>query len=569
MKANNDVRPVFCDTCGGPLRYSQDGLEATCPYCGNRYNFRGGKSEALSLALSRANSYRLNCDFDEAIREYTLITERNPDDAEAWWGLALSKYGIEYVPDPRTGMRVPTCHRTVKESILCDESYLNAIKYAAPAQAESYRLKAEQIERLQSGIKSRLAQEESFDVFLCFRSADKNGAPTKERTVARRIYDELTRRGINTFFSEESLKGRLGEDYEPIIYKALYSCRFFILIATSVENVNTAWVKNEWSRFRDRVYEERLSSACCAVFENITPADLPSFLRGQGVNLAKYPAGGYEIEIADALERRFKGFGEERQPQYRADSRDGLNALLDKGRYALTRGDFVSAAAAFSSAIDEDGDCGEAWLGALMAELEVRSIKNEKKFAQEISNRLWSSGTTVAECNRRLAANEHILYALSSPYYKNAVKYSTAAMARTLSGAKSYIMDMADKCNAALKLSLNECASRESAASSAESGYNESYRGGYDDYDYDYDNTSNTASNAAAFAGGAIAGGLLGAFLGGRRRRRRPPVHMGFMPPPRPPRPAPPRGPRVRPFGGPRGPRFGGGPRMGGPRGRR
>ena len=106
MKANNDVRPVFCDTCGGPLRYSQVGLEATCPYCGNRYNFRGGKSQALSLALSRANSYRLNCDFDEAIREYTLITERNPDDAEAWWGLALSKYGIEYVPDPRTGISI-------------------------------------------------------------------------------------------------------------------------------------------------------------------------------------------------------------------------------------------------------------------------------------------------------------------------------------------------------------------------------------------------------------------------------------------------------------------------------
>ena len=69
MKDKNNALPILCDTCGGPLRYSSDGLEAACPYCGNRYNFRGGRSEALSLALSRANSYRLNCDFSEAERE--------------------------------------------------------------------------------------------------------------------------------------------------------------------------------------------------------------------------------------------------------------------------------------------------------------------------------------------------------------------------------------------------------------------------------------------------------------------------------------------------------------------
>ena len=91
MKDKNNALPILCDTCGGPLRYSSDGLEAACPYCGNRYNFRGGRSEALSLALSRANSYRLNCDFSEAEREYSLILERNPQDAEAHWGMVLSK----------------------------------------------------------------------------------------------------------------------------------------------------------------------------------------------------------------------------------------------------------------------------------------------------------------------------------------------------------------------------------------------------------------------------------------------------------------------------------------------
>ena len=542
LKQSKNFCPTFCSTCGGTLTYSADGLEATCPYCGNKYNFRGGKSEALMLALSRANAMRASCDFDEAMREYSLITERNPEDGEAWWGLTLSKYGIEYIADERTGMRVPTCHRTVEGSILEDECYKNALKYSSPEQAESYRRKAEQIERLQAAIKARLAEEESFDVFLCFRSADKNGAPTRERIVARRIYDELSRRGIRTFFSEVTLKNRLGEDFEPIIYKALNTCKFFILIACSEENVNAPWVKNEWSRFRDRVYEERLSAACCAVFENITLAQLPSFLRGQGVDLAKYPAGGYEIEIADNLQLRFSG-GASGAPSANGAGMAGMaagisgmaaaadiNGELERGRRELAEGDFVSAAASFSRAIDKDGDCGEAWLGAFMAEIEVRQIKTQRKFSQEVCNRLWASGTTVQECDRRLASNEHITYAFASPYYKNAVKYSTPAMARILAGAKAEVMDMADKCNASLRLCRDDCLERQRAAAE-----------GYGQYDTGEDGRSSAADAAAAIAGGAIAGGIMGLIFGGARRRPREPRFFSpphFRPgPPRPPRP--------------------------------
>ena len=45
-----------------------------------------------------------------------------------------------------------------------------------------------------------MADEQDFDVFLSFRSSDADGNPTRERTIARRIYDELTRRGIRRSF---------------------------------------------------------------------------------------------------------------------------------------------------------------------------------------------------------------------------------------------------------------------------------------------------------------------------------------------------------------------------------
>jgi hypothetical protein len=42
----------------------------------------------------------------------------------------LCRYGIEYVEDPRTHERVPTCHRTQYEPILTDADYLAALENA-------------------------------------------------------------------------------------------------------------------------------------------------------------------------------------------------------------------------------------------------------------------------------------------------------------------------------------------------------------------------------------------------------------------------------------------------------
>ena len=48
-------------------------------------------------------------------------------EAEAYWGLVLCKYGIEYVDDPATGKKVPTCHRSSFESIMEDPNFEQAL----------------------------------------------------------------------------------------------------------------------------------------------------------------------------------------------------------------------------------------------------------------------------------------------------------------------------------------------------------------------------------------------------------------------------------------------------------
>lgn len=294
-----------CVQCKGEIELQNNGLVGTCLSCGTVYYFKNEKNPTVISLLNQANISRLRGDYDGAILAYQIALKEDETDSDAYWGITLSTYGVEYVED-KTGKFIPTCRRTIKHSILTDENYLNAIKHASTLQAEKITRQANEIDELQTSIKEKIKEEDDYDVFLSFKSTDENNAPTQDRFIARNIYDELTKRGIKTFFAEISLKDRLGKDYEPIIYKALYTCKIFILIATNAEYIQSSWVKNEWSRFRDRANDEAMENVSFAVFSNIKQSDLPPIFRHQGVDLAKYPAGGYEIEIADNLEKRLK-----------------------------------------------------------------------------------------------------------------------------------------------------------------------------------------------------------------------------------------------------------------------
>ena len=69
-------------------------------------------------------------EYDRALSVFEQIIALDDTDAEAHWNAALCRYGIEYVKDPDTNKRIPTCHRASWDSILTDVDYLDAVKYA-------------------------------------------------------------------------------------------------------------------------------------------------------------------------------------------------------------------------------------------------------------------------------------------------------------------------------------------------------------------------------------------------------------------------------------------------------
>ena len=444
-----ETKSLRCEICGGELRYADDGLSAVCLACGNKYWFKEEKSEALIFALNRAAEKRRRNDFDSAIDEYKLVLDKEPDDAEAHWGYVLSTYGIEYVDDYRTGKPVPTCRRAVpKCSILDDEHYKAAIACAAPEQGESYQAQAKEIDRIQKEIIRKIDAEDDYDVFISFKSTNDNGFPTEDRYIARRIYDALESKNIKTFYSEETLRSRAFEDYEPIIYKALFSCKYFILVVTDISYLQSPWIKNEWSRFRDRVRDENLTSNCCAVFGGIKPSELPAFIRKQGIDLSKYPTGGgYEIDLADNIAVRLgktkrrseaeeiKRQIEEQRRAIEESQRDlerKLTAAAKSGagggasatvRTLLTRaeqeredGNIAKAMEYYGKVLDADPENSDGWFGQFLCE---NSSKDDRTLP-------WRSDGRYENFEEVMIQNKKIFDTLGGRNFRNALKYASA-----------------------------------------------------------------------------------------------------------------------------------------------
>ena len=299
-----ELERIVCTYCGATMQLEPGSKSARCKYCNSEYHFKEEKGPALILALNSAAGYLNRHDFDSAIVHYESVLKEYPNDSEAAWGHAISTYGIVYEKDDRSGQMIPTCSRIIKESILQNRSYLSAINNCADKQRTIYEENAAFIDRIQKKIKRAMEDEEDFDVFISFKAKDENGIVTEDSVIARNIYDELKKRGIKAFFSEVTLKNRFGDEFEPIIYRALYSCKFFILVSTKEEYIEAPWVKNEWTRFRDRVMDEGLSGACAAVYKNISAYTLPRLFQSQGIELEKHPFD-YAQLIADNLSVKF------------------------------------------------------------------------------------------------------------------------------------------------------------------------------------------------------------------------------------------------------------------------
>ena len=361
---------IKCKMCGGDLHPENGNTTCECEFCGTVQTIPADDGDKKTNLFNRANHLRMNAEFDKAAVVYENIAAEFPDEAEAYWGLCLCAYGIEYVDDPATGEKKPTCHRTLPSSIMEDSNFEQACDYADAIARRVYREEAKAIDRIQKDILSIVSSEEPYDVFICYKETAEEGGRTEDSVLAQEIYDALAGKGLKVFFSRITLEDKLGQQYEPYIYAALSSAKVMLAVGTKFEYYDAVWVKNEWMRFLSMMKTEK-GKTLIPCYKDLDAYDMPKeFKNLQGQDMNKL---GWLQDLTRGV-MKLCGIGKDDAPQQKvvqqvvSSGSPTITSLLERARIFLEDKKWKDADQYADKVLDIEPKNAEAYFVKFLAE---------------------------------------------------------------------------------------------------------------------------------------------------------------------------------------------------------
>ena len=400
---------IKCKMCGGDIQFTPGATYGTCEYCGSTSTIPKADDESKLNRYNRANHFRRQCEFDKAVAAYEKILEQDDTDAEAHWGAVISRFGIEYVEDPATGKRIPTCHRVQLTSILADEDYKAAVQYAPDAESRRlYEEEAARIAEIQKGILAISQNERPYDIFICYKETDENGERTIDSVLAQNVYDVLTEKGYKVFFSRITLEDKLGQEYEPYIFAALNSAKVMLAFGTDYEYYNAVWVKNEWSRYLALMAHDR-KRLLIPCYRGMDPYDLPDELSSlQSQDMSKI---GFMQDLIRGIRKVLDVDKKAEQPRVVQQvvqtaapdaAAPGVTSLMQRAYLFLEDGDFSSAAEYLDRVLDIDPKFAPAYAAKVCVTFGIRKEADlaETTFQYE-DNPDWQKAIRFADAQQK------------------------------------------------------------------------------------------------------------------------------------------------------------------------
>ena len=360
-----------CKMCGGQLEFDGAAKVVKCDYCESVQTLPTFDNEKKINLFSRANALRFNKEFDKASGIYESIVAEFPGEAEAYWGLCLCKYGIEYVDDPKTAKKIPTCHRTITTSIFDDDDFKRAVNNADVISQDQYLREANEIDVVQKQILDYASKAEKYDVFICYKETDDvTGARTEDSIIAQDIYTELTKEGYKVFYSRMTLRDLGGIGYEPYIFSALTSASVMVAIGTKPEYFEAVWVKNEWSRYI-KMNAGNPKKALIACYCDMDAYELPLELRGkQALNVR-------DMTFLNNLKNSISNFTNGKKiGGASVAGGPSIDSLLGRVKIFLGDGDWKQVTSYCERILDIDPTNGYAYTYEFCADFKIKRIED-------------------------------------------------------------------------------------------------------------------------------------------------------------------------------------------------
>ena len=183
-----------CKNCDAELDlYEAVGGVVACAYCGSKFTLPKKEQTSEVLSYLRMGQNELNCcAFERAYTAFEKAAELDESEPEAYFGMALAEYRVQYlkdvVKDERTGLLKnrlqPICHDMGGKLFSESDEYRRALACATEEQRAEYRDRAEMIDRIRREFHELSKTGLDYDCFICVKVTDENGNHTKDYELA-------------------------------------------------------------------------------------------------------------------------------------------------------------------------------------------------------------------------------------------------------------------------------------------------------------------------------------------------------------------------------------------------
>lgn len=252
-----------------------------CPTCESRCEFKNGKYKCSSCRniydgfgiddsiidkLNFANEKRIqDYDFDGALKKCEEILAEDPKNLGANWCALLAKYQVAYLKDKKDKY-IATFMNPEIGSLKSSTYYRNL--------NVQYQSMADEIESSRLSVVAQFEKVPNYKIFISYKS------DSIDEKFAEQLYKELNKneKYHNCIFFAKECLGKYGEEWEPHIYNALKSANVLILLGSSVSNISSEWVANEWKRFIAYKNMGENKALIVGVGQKVDPYQLPGTL---------------------------------------------------------------------------------------------------------------------------------------------------------------------------------------------------------------------------------------------------------------------------------------------------
>ena len=448
-----------CRNCGAELDIEKavNGV-VQCIYCTSKFTLpKEDITPAALKFLHDGESSLYICRFDDAYAFYKKAAELSPNEPEAYWGMAISQFKVQYVKDEVNDRLQPICHYISTDRISDNANYKQALSLATPEQRAEYERQAQEIDYIREEFYKLKQTGREYDCFICVKvTDDATKARTSDYKRADDIYFDLKGKGYNPFFSERELVDVTGADYEARILYALYTSECMIVVCGKEEYLHTKWVKNEYTRFLRLVGDEQKESDSITIAFDGRPVEYLPGKNGkiQGIDLRSLNASEKitkfvedhtpearakraqaeqakkeseaailkeiekQREAQRELEERLKNIRE--APAANSMTSATTRSLLLRANQFLADGEFDSAREYYNKVLDIDPQCAEAWFGLLLA------FGNARNYKQHFQGK----------------DSYQIKQILSDKHFRMAKQYATGEFVKTVKEVEEYAAKM-------------------------------------------------------------------------------------------------------------------------------